>query len=48
VRASEVHRMVGNPKKLQNLLVSNGLILQIPVLEDTFKRMLNASTSPSA
>jgi nucleoside-diphosphate-sugar epimerase len=48
VRASEVHRMVGNPEKLQQLLASNGLSLQVPALEDTFKKMLKASSSPSA
>ena len=47
VRASEVHRMVGNPKKLKHLLASNGLSLQVPALEETFKQMLNASSSPS-
>ena len=48
VRASEVHRMVGNPEKLTNLLKNNGVMLPIPALEDTFKQMLNASSSPSA
>ena len=48
VRASEVHRMVGNPEKLTSLLTNNGLTLPIPALEDTFKQMLNASSSPSA
>jgi len=47
VRASEVHRMVGSPDKLKQLLTSNGLSLQIPALEDTFKQMVNASSSPS-
>jgi nucleoside-diphosphate-sugar epimerase len=47
VRASEVHRMVGNPDKLKQLLASNGLSLQIPALEDTFKQMVNASSSLS-
>lgn len=48
VRASEVHRMVGSPEKLKQLLASNGLSLQIPALEDTFKQMLDASLRPSA
>ncbi len=48
VRASEVHRMVGNPEKLNRLLTSNGLSLQVPPLEDTFKQMLNAAASTSA
>ena len=47
VRASEVHRMVGNPGKLKSLLVTNGLSLQIPALEDTFQQMLSASPSAS-
>lgn len=47
VRASEVHRMVGSPEKLKNLLASNGLSLQIPALEDTFRKMLDASSSTS-
>jgi GDP-6-deoxy-D-talose 4-dehydrogenase len=47
VRASEVHRMVGSPEKLKHLLASNGLSLQMPALEETFKQMLNASSSPS-
>ena len=48
VRASEVHRMVGSPEKLKQLLAGNGLSLQIPALEDTFKKMLDASSSASA
>jgi nucleoside-diphosphate-sugar epimerase len=47
VRASEVHRMVGNPGKLKSLLATNGLSLQIPALEDTFQQMLSASPSAS-
>ena len=45
VRASEVHRMVGNPEKLNRLLASNGISMQIPRLEDTFKSMLSAANS---
>ena len=45
VRASEVHRMVGNPEKLNRLLASNGISMQIPRLEDTFKSMLDAAPS---
>lgn len=48
VRASEVHRMVGSPQKLKHLLASNGLSLQEPALEGTFKQMLKAASSPSA
>jgi len=45
VRASEVHRMVGNPEKLNRLLASNGISMQIPRLEDTFKSMLSVASS---
>ena len=45
VRASEVHPMVGNPEKLNRLLASNGISMQIPRLEDTFKSMLSAANS---
>ena len=48
VRASEVHRMVGNPEKLQQLLASKGLTLPIPALEDTFKQMLIAASASSS
>ena len=48
VRASEVHRMVGNPQKLKRLLTSNGLSLQVSPLDDTFKQMLSAAASTSA
>jgi nucleoside-diphosphate-sugar epimerase len=48
VRASEVHRMVGNPEKLNKLLTTNGLPLQVPALENTFKQMLNAASSTSS
>jgi nucleoside-diphosphate-sugar epimerase len=48
VRASEVHRMVGNPEKLKNLFTTNGLPLQVPALENTFKQMLNAASSTSS
>jgi nucleoside-diphosphate-sugar epimerase len=48
VRASEVHRMVGNPEKLKNLLTTNGLPLQVPALDNTFKQMLNAASSTSS
>jgi nucleoside-diphosphate-sugar epimerase len=48
VRASEVHRMVGSPEKLNKLLTTNGLPLQVPALENTFKQMLNAASSASS
>ena len=48
VRASEVHRMVGNPDKLKHLLTSNGIKLSVPALEDTFKKMLDAAARNAA
>lgn len=45
VRASEVHRMVGNPEKLKNLLKANGLSLPSSRLEDTLQKMLSTATS---
>lgn len=45
VRASEVHRMVGSPEKLKNLLKSNGLSLPSSKLEDTLQKMLSTATS---
>ena len=47
VRASEVHRMVGSPEKLKDLLTTHGLSLQIPSLENTFKKMLDAASNSS-
>ena len=47
VRSSEVHRMVGNPEKLNRLLASNGLSIEAQALEDTLKRMLNAANATS-
>lgn len=46
VRASEVHRMVGNPNKLKGLLTSNGITLTSPALEETLKQMLDPNSSP--
>ena len=40
VRASEVHRMCGNPSKLMALMQEHGLTLPIPTLEETLTRML--------
>lgn len=45
VRASEVHRMVGSPEKLKNLLKANGLSLPSSRLEDTLQKMLSTATS---
>lgn len=47
VRSTEIIRMVGNPEKLNRLLASHNLSLQIPALEDTLKHMLDAATSPN-
>ena len=44
VRSSEIIRMIGNPDKLTQLLNSHGKSLQIPSLDDTLKRMLNAAS----
>lgn len=40
VRASEISRMCGNPKKLQDLLTSKGINLKIPPLNETLATML--------
>ncbi|NQW57096.1 MAG: GDP-mannose 4,6 dehydratase, partial [Polynucleobacter sp.] len=41
VRANEVHRMCGDPKKLQELLAQQHINLQIPELEETLQKMLD-------
>lgn len=43
VRANEVHRLCGNPAKLQALLARHGCTLDNPPLEDTLRRMLAAA-----
>lgn len=43
VRANEVHRLCGNPAKLQALLARHGCMLDNPPLEDTLLRMLAAA-----
>ena len=45
VRSSEVHRMVGSPEKLKNLIASKGLSLQAPGLENTLQKMLSSASS---
>ena len=45
VRANEVHRMCGNPEKLNALLVKHQVTLCIPSLEETLRNMLNAAHS---
>lgn len=43
VRTNEVHRMCGDPKKLNTLLSSHQIKLQTPSLEETLKKMLDAA-----
>ena len=43
VRANEVHRLCGNPAKLQALMARHGCTLDNPPLEDTLRRMLAAA-----
>ena len=43
VRANEVHRLCGNPAKLQALLTRHGCTLDNKPLEDTLRRMLAAA-----
>jgi nucleoside-diphosphate-sugar epimerase len=43
VRANEVHRLCGNPAKLNALLAAHGATLVNPPLEDTLQRMLTAA-----
>lgn len=45
VRANEVHRMCGNPEKLNSLLAKHQVTLRIPSLEETLRNMLNAAQS---
>ncbi|SCX72731.1 NAD-dependent epimerase/dehydratase family protein [Variovorax sp. EL159] len=45
VRPNEVHRLCGNPDKLQRIASKHGIPLQMPLLKDTLQRML-ASTAP--
>jgi hypothetical protein len=40
--------MVGNPGKLMSLLSNNGVNLDIPKLEDTFKQMLDNASGKTA
>lgn len=43
VRPNEVHRMCGDPSKLNQLLTANQCKMDIPELETTLKRMLDAA-----
>lgn len=45
VRANEVHRMCGDPKKLQQLLSLNKIEIQIPTLEETLQKMLDVASA---
>ena len=44
VRANEVHRMCGDPSKLQDLLNKHQIQLRIPPLEQTLQSMLDAAS----
>lgn len=44
VRPNEVHRLCGNPDKLQELASKHDMLLQAPLLKDTLQRMLAAAT----
>lgn len=48
VRANEVHRLCGNPSKLQALLARHGAMLRTPPLEETLQRMLEAAAPADA
>jgi len=43
VRANEVHRLCGDPAKLDSLLARSGIELVRPSLEQTLGRMLSAA-----
>jgi GDP-D-mannose dehydratase len=45
VRTNEVHRMCGDPTKLQDLLIRHQIELQIPAIEKTLQSMLDAASS---
>ena len=45
VRANEVHRLCGNPTKLQGLLAQHGGALATPPLAQTLERMLAAASA---
>ncbi len=48
VRANEVHRLCGNPAKLDSLLVAQGCVRVSPALPATLQRMLGARAQPTA
>lgn len=43
VRANEVHRLCGSPRKLGTLFAKHGQALRVPKLEETLQRMLQAA-----
>jgi len=47
VRANEVHRLCGDPSKLDALLARSGIELDRPSLEETLGRMLDAVMQPA-
>lgn len=44
VRANELHRLCGDPRKLQRLLGQNGIVLRVPSLPTMLQEMLAAAT----
>lgn len=42
VRANEVHRLCGNPEKLNRLIQASGATVHTPTLDETLERMLQA------
>jgi GDP-6-deoxy-D-talose 4-dehydrogenase len=48
VRTNEVHRLCGNPNKLQTLLAKQHASLKEPKLEETLARMLSAAKATAA
>lgn len=48
VRASEVHRLCGDPAKLHEMITQKGLALPSIPLQETLERMLIVATAPSS
>jgi GDP-6-deoxy-D-talose 4-dehydrogenase len=48
VRANEVHRLCGDPRKLRMLLARHGMALEEPPLEETLSRMLLSVNASAA
>jgi nucleoside-diphosphate-sugar epimerase len=45
VRSNEVHRMCGDPSKLNKLLTTHQTIIDIPKLDETLQKMLTAASN---